>query len=148
MVLDALKNHHRYHALHPMFRAAFEFLKRPDILSLPVGRQDIAGDDCFALVQRETGQGPENGKLERHRDYIDIQCSLSGTEVIGWRPASDCVNVTVPYAAEKDIEFYGEVPTTWAVLPAGTFAILFPEDAHAPLCGQGGLHKIVVKVKM
>jgi beta-galactosidase beta subunit len=31
-------------------------------------------------------------------------------------------------------------------VPAGHFAIFFPEDAHAPLAGEGHLVKAVVKV--
>jgi biofilm protein TabA len=30
--------------------------------------------------------------------------------------------------------------------PPGTFAIFFPEDAHAPMAGEGLIHKVVVKV--
>jgi biofilm protein TabA len=148
MVLDTLKNHHRYHALHPLFKAAFEFLQNPETLALPAGLTDIAGDRFFALVQHDMGKGRENGKLERHREYIDIQFTVSGIEVIGWRPVSACRSVTVPYGAEKDIGFFGDAPETWVTLPSGTFAVFFPWDAHAPLCGPGSLHKIVVKVKM
>jgi beta-galactosidase beta subunit len=31
-------------------------------------------------------------------------------------------------------------------LQPGSFAIFFPEDAHAPLSSTGRVHKIVVKV--
>jgi beta-galactosidase beta subunit len=31
-------------------------------------------------------------------------------------------------------------------VPAGSFAIFFPDDAHAPLATTGEAHKLVVKV--
>jgi beta-galactosidase beta subunit len=44
------------------------------------------------------------------------------------------------------VGFFYDRPTTWLTLSAGQFAVFFPEDAHAPLAGQGGVHKAVVKV--
>jgi beta-galactosidase beta subunit len=31
-------------------------------------------------------------------------------------------------------------------VPRGSFAIFFPEDAHAPLAGRGALTKAIVKI--
>ena len=44
MILDRLDNAQRYEAIHPGFRAAFEFLKRSDSANLPDGRHEIDGD--------------------------------------------------------------------------------------------------------
>ena len=43
----------------------------------------------------------ENAKLETHKDYIDIQIPLSGTEIMGYTAAQDCLPVDAPYNAEK-----------------------------------------------
>jgi beta-galactosidase beta subunit len=45
-----------------------------------------------------------------------------------------------------DIEFYANSPTVWLAVPAGSFAIFFPDDVHAPLGTDGFIHKIVIKV--
>ena len=48
----------------------------------------------------------EDAKLETHRDFIDIQIPLSGTEIMGYTAAKDCVPADAPYNAEKDITFF------------------------------------------
>ncbi|HPY90089.1 MAG TPA: YhcH/YjgK/YiaL family protein [Lentisphaeria bacterium] len=35
----------------------------------------------------------------------------------------------------------------WFPVRPGCFAIFYPEDAHAPCCGQGVCRKIVLKIK-
>ena len=37
-------------ALGKKYAKAFEFLRRPDFKDLPLGRQDIDGDRCFAII--------------------------------------------------------------------------------------------------
>jgi len=146
MILDTLNNSGRYVALHPDFVAAFDFLKSPDVMTLPEGRRDVLEKRVFALVGKDEGKGRENARLEAHRKYIDIQYVVVGDEWIGWRDLSTCRETGLGYSAEKEIEFYTAAPETWLRVPAGSFAIFFPDDAHAPLAGQGSVHKVVMKV--
>ena len=146
MILDALNHFGRYLALNPEFSAAFDFLRRPDLANLPIGRCGIRGDRVFAIIGRDTGRGREPSLLEAHRKYIDIQFVVSGDEWIGWRDLNTCHESGRGYSAEKEIEFYTAVPEIWFRVPPGSFAVFFPEDAHAPLAGSGPVHKVVVKV--
>jgi biofilm protein TabA len=146
MILDTLKNSTRYVALHPGFAAAFEFLNNPDVATLPAGRCDVRDDRLFAIVGKDQGKGRDKARLEAHRKYIDIQYVVSGDEWIGWRDLKTCRETGLGYSVEKEIEFYTAVPETWFQVPAGSFAIFFPEDAHAPLAGKGPAHKVVMKV--
>ena len=146
MILDDLKNADRHAGLHPDFAAAFDFLKRADIGTLPAGRCDVLGKRVFAIVGKDEGKGREKARLEAHRKYIDIQFVVSGEEWIGWRDLAACRESGLGYSAEKEIEFYTAAPTKWFRVPPGSFAIFFPEDAHAPLAGEGPVHKVVVKV--
>jgi len=34
----------------------------------------------------------------------------------------------------------------WCPVPAGSFAVFFPEDAHAPMVSDGEVHKVILKV--
>ncbi|HEV8079726.1 MAG TPA: YhcH/YjgK/YiaL family protein [Chitinophagaceae bacterium] len=52
------------------------------------------------------------------------------------------------YNAEKDVVFYSDVPDMYFELTDNQFAIFFPEDVHAPMIGEGGIKKLVVKVKI
>ncbi|MDE6624595.1 MAG: YhcH/YjgK/YiaL family protein, partial [Alistipes sp.] len=51
------------------------------------------------------------------------------------------------FNAEKDIQFFEDVPQTYYTLRPGQFTILFPEDGHAPMVGEGVVRKIIFKVR-
>lgn len=160
MVLDRLTGWRRYASLHAGFPAAFTALIEPGIASLPLGKHSIDGDRLYLMVGRDNGRGREGASLEAHRRYIDIQLALAGQEEIGWLPLADCVAARTsasaasaacitadePYDAGRDIAFYSARPESWLTLSPGTFAIFFPDDAHAPLAGQGQVLKVVAKV--
>ncbi len=146
MILDDLTNAERYERLHRGFQAGFEFLRRPDLLSLAGGRHEIDGDRVFALLNRDPGRGHAGARLEAHRKYIDIQFLVDGHEEIGWRPLSECQSISEPYTEERDILFFDDSPSSWIVLPVGKFMIFYPEDAHAPLAARGDNVKAVIKV--
>jgi biofilm protein TabA len=161
MILDRLNGWRRYASLHEGFAAAFQALAEPRTADLPAGRHIIDGDRLYLVIGREQGRGREGAKLESHRRYIDIQLTLAGQEEIGWLPLADCHTsverasplapsergvVDEAYDADRDIAFYSARPETWLAMPPGTFAIFYPDDAHAPLAGRGPLVKAVAKV--
>ena len=149
MITDTLELCHRYAGLHPRFAAAFAFLQK-----LPaeqaLGRFELDGDNCFALVQSYTTKPAADGKFESHEKYIDIQFIQAGQETLLWAPRAT-LKITEPYNAEKDVAFYAAPARTTAVnLVAGEFAIFFPEDGHAPGIEFGGaatVRKIVIKIR-
>lgn len=146
MILDTLDQADRYASLHPGFAPGFAFLREAPLAELQPGRHEIDGERVFAIVATDEGRGRDGARLEAHRRYIDIQLVVEGNEVIGWSELTCCTNVESPYDAEKDIVFFRDRPATWMDLAPGHFCIFFPEDAHAPLAGQGLVRKIVVKV--
>lgn len=148
MVYDRIENSRRYEALHELFGRAFGVLRRPDIASLPPGRHEIDGDRMYLVIVRKEGTGREQAVLEAHRRYIDIQFAVVGTDTIGWKPSRDCAAVSQPYDESKDIMFFSDAPVAWTPVAPGMFTIFFPDDAHAPMVGDGILHKAVVKVAL
>ena len=86
-------------------------------------------------------------KLETHREYIDIQIPLSGTEVMGYTAAEDCIPANAPYNAEKDITFFEGLADIYLAVKPGMFTIFFPQDGHAPGISPEGVKKVIVKVK-
>ncbi len=145
MILDNLAAADRYELMHPGFRAAFDYLRS---VSPPfvIGRHEIDGERLFAIVARNEGRGRDGAKLEVHRRYIDIQYCATGHEVIGWRPLGECSHAEGAFDEIRDIQFFADRPLTWVDVPCGNFAIFYPDDAHAPLAGEGEVWKIVVKV--
>jgi YhcH/YjgK/YiaL family protein len=148
MILDHLDNWRHYVALHPKFEDAFAFLGRKDLADLSAGRHEIEGERLYALVIKEDGRGRDRARLETHKRYIDIQFAVAGADDIGWKPAAKSASIGQEYNPEKDIAFFGDKPEAWVTTLQGTFAIFFPEDAHAPLGGTGPIHKVVVKVAL
>lgn len=146
MIIDTLERADSYSLIHPAFKEAFAFLKQPGLADLPLGRYEIQGDRLFCTISKETGRRRTEAKLEAHRKYIDIQYVIDGTEEMGWRQTSTCGRVRTNYDAGKDIGFFEDEPETWTKVLPGSFVIFLPEDAHAPLVGEGGIHKVVIKV--
>lgn len=147
MIITTLADALRYRPLHPRFADAFEFLGSTDVETLPDGRCEIDGDDLFAITWSGFGKGQSDAALEYHRDYIDIQYVVSGTDVVGWRSFDTCERIKHPYEKPSDVGFFFDQPNSWCRIPTRSLAILFPEDAHAPLATTTALKKIVVKVK-
>ena len=146
MVLDTLPCAARYASLHPAFAKAFAYLAQTDLESLPEGRTDIDGDGMFVILDRKDGRGREGARLEAHRRYIDIQYTVRGDEEIGWTPLAACRAPDGDFDAGRDIVFFRDAPSAWLRVPRGTFAVFFPDDAHAPLAGRGALVKAIVKI--
>ena len=148
MILDRLESADRYAALHPLFAAGFAFLRGRTWEGQPDGRVELDGARMYALPSRDRGRGRTGAKLETHRKYIDIQFVAEGDEWMGWEALEACRSTGLGYDGGRDIEFYTGAPRIWIPVPPGHFTIFFPEDAHAPLAGDGPVRKIVVKVRV
>jgi YhcH/YjgK/YiaL family protein len=146
MILATIDKAYRYADCHHRLSRGFEFLQTTKLDELPVGKHEIDGDRLFAIVARDQGRGRDAAILEAHRRYIDIQYVVSGNEVIGWHPLASCSAVKQAYNTDTDLAFFLDRPPTWFTLALGSFAVFFPEDAHAPLAGTDPVHKVVVKV--
>ena len=146
MIVAELKDASQFIDMHPLFSRAFEFLQRPDLAELEPARYPIQDDTLFCIVDKTKGRTRDEASLEAHRKYIDIQYVISGVDEMGWKPTKECSQVKSSYDPEKDIEFFLDEPSQWTKVPAGFFAIFFPQDAHAPLVSDAEIHKVVVKV--
>jgi YhcH/YjgK/YiaL family protein len=146
MILDVLENAHRYLALHREFAKVFEFLRRPDLKELPVGKYEIDAESVYAIVSKQNGRRKEDALLETHERYIDIQLVLEGVDDMGWKPKSSCKKPTGKYDQKNDEQIFMDEPDAWISTQSGAFVIFFPEDAHMPLISSGQIHKVVVKV--
>ena len=145
MIADTLTQCARYAALSPRFAPAFEFLRQLPA-DQPLGRHDLDGDHCFALVQTYATKPLAEAKFEAHQKYIDIQFIQSGRETLLWSPLAALTEIVQPYDAAKDIAFYA-TPTrmTPIQIGAGEFTIFFPADGHAPgieFSGSGEVRKV------
>ena len=146
MIIDQLSNAERYFSFHPRVKAGIEFLRQPNLASLADGVHEIDDKRLFAMISHDEGRGKTQSMLEAHRNYFDIQYVISGTDCVGWLPTKMCERVKDAYNPDNDLIFYYDRPESWVYVPAGSFSILMPDDAHAPLATSGSIHKVVMKV--
>lgn len=147
MITASLKDLHRYTNLHPRFKRVEEFMKTY-YFEKPSERIYLESDKLFVIPAIDNAKLKENAPLEAHNRYIDIQICLEGCETMGWRSRSDCHSPKSTFDIEKDIIFYDDKPLYYFDVPAGSFAIFFPEDCHAPMIGVGVIKKVVFKVEL
>jgi len=147
MILDSIENRARYYALNPRLERAFDYVVSTDFTALAPGRHDIDGDAIFVNVMDVDLKRPADAKLEIHDRYLDIQILVTGAcEEFGWSRRCDVKQSLGAFDREKDIELFDDTPQTYYTLRRDQFTILFPEDAHAPMVGEGRVRKIIVKV--
>ena len=118
----------------------------PGLVSVRSFHRSFDGDSLFCIISKGPGRSRAEAKLEAHRKYIDIQYVIAGTDEMGLKPITACKLTDTGYDAEKDIEFFKDQPDSWKPVPAGSFVIFFPQDAHAPLVSSGEIHKAVLKI--
>lgn len=148
MVIDTLDNCCHYTKLHKLFKPAFEFLRKANLKEYKEGRYDIVKNDVYAMISKARGCGKIKASLEAHRKYIDIQLALNGIDYIGYKPLCECRLKKTLYDAKKDCVFFDDESDFWFRLSRNSFAIFFPEDAHAPLAGSLPVLKAVIKVRV
>lgn len=149
MIVDRLANWRRYAPVADL-RPAFEWLEQHAEEILPEGRLEIDGDRLFALPQSYVPKPVAGARFEAHRRYTDVQYVAAGAEMIGWAPV-DLLETETPYDPGEDIAFYAQPARyTPIALPAGCFAVFYPEDAHMPCCrldADEPVRKIVIKIR-
>ncbi|MBD3296512.1 MAG: DUF386 family protein [Candidatus Omnitrophica bacterium] len=146
MILDTLRSAGYYFPLGERIEAGLAFIQDAVRGGLEDGEYEIDGRNVYAVISSCKGTGTENARLETHKEYIDIQYCLSGYDVIGWRHIDECVSVDREYDPDKDAQTYSDRAETWVKIGESIFCILFPHDAHAPLAGEYGCRKLVIKV--
>ncbi|CAG0952766.1 MAG: YhcH/YjgK/YiaL family protein [Bacteroidetes bacterium] len=147
MILDHIHNSNKYYSLHPLFKKGFDFINSFDVNNYKEGRNEILGDDVFALVFNLNTFEP-NKKLEIHNTYIDIQFLVKGTDQMGWKERSLCSKPEGDFSVEKDVQFFTDTPKNTFDVEENHFVIFYPTDAHAPLMQNIPCLKIVIKVKI
>jgi biofilm protein TabA len=148
MLITSINQLINYRNLHPGLEKAGTFLAGADLQSLTDGRHEIDGDELFAIVSTCEGKGRHGARLEAHRNYIDVQYCLTGADLIGYRPLAQCLTVAEAYDEAKDAAFFTDPSLEWISIEGSMCAVFFPDDAHAPLGGEGACKKIVVKIRV
>ena len=148
MIIDNICDAARYFPLHPQLNVLFEYIATHDLSSADKGRITIDGEKLFINVADAELKDKEAQKLEVHRRYIDVHFPLSGEETIGWKHLSSLSEPDAPFDEKDDFALYTEPAQMFFTLKPGQFCLVFPEDAHAPIIGEGTLHKLIAKIEI
>ena len=109
MIIDKIEKMERY-AYVPGVQKAVDFLKNTDLNSLEKGTIDLGEGHCVKVMFYDTKPTPEEDvSLEAHRNYLDLQMTFGGEEMMYFQ-AIDLGEDDKPYNAEKDVEFF---KTSW-----------------------------------
>lgn len=150
MIIDRIDRRDIYNGFVPNWKEAFDFALR--LKDAPTGRYEceiLPEGAAFALVQEGQTRPYEQGKLEAHRKYMDVQIFFKGGEVVYYTDI-DGLEETVPYKEDADIVFYGQGGQP-ARMTEGMFYAVMPHDAHMPAIDPDGTstyRKIVLKIRV
>ena len=148
MILSQLQDSSRYESLHPLFKQAFDYIKANDLSKVEPGRIEFDGANLFINVIDTQLVPAQQQKLEMHRKYIDIHVPLTQAEQIGYKHIAYLGESEAPFDEAGDYALYADPNVCWTLVRPGEFLIVYPEDAHAPLVGEGAQRKLIVKVLM
>lgn len=131
---------------------AINYLKSNDFLNMEPGVYEIDGKNIYAQVVEKTTKERFDAKPEVHREYIDVQFSVEGKEIIGFARDNSNNKVSEDLLKEDDVMFYENVEgETDLIMNPGNFAIFFPNDIHRPWCAYKEtctIRKVNVKINV
>lgn len=144
MIIDKMDSIRFYADLLPNLENGLKAIEAQEVLT--VGRYEFEGG--FFMVQEGQTRPLEEKNYEVHRNYIDVQIILEGSEEVGWGYLTDLTTVT-PYNPDKDVEFLSGSSEHSMKVTAGMFWVGFPQDGHKPgghTKEQQNYRKIVMKL--
>lgn len=133
---------------NPFYAMAMEWMMDNDLNTLENGKHVIDGDNLWVNIVDSRMKTPDEAKLEVHDKYIDIQIPLSGPESFGIKARSACTQPIGEMDTVRDILFFEDDFDEVLEAGIGQVVTFAPCDAHAPLIGEGTIHKAIFKVKV
>ena len=152
MIFDQMKNASCYKGILPAVTTALEKMTAYTPDNYPGGKVEIDGDNLFLLLNSYETHDPNSAQFEAHQKYIDVMYMVEGEEIIYVKPTDSLQVITKEYDPAIDALLAKlDNDATPVRLTAGTFVVLFPQDAHAPACFDTApqtVKKIIGKVKL
>ena len=150
MVIGTLKNIEFYKNLSPDINLGLQFIANTKA-KIELGVYPINKNTKAIVSSYSTVYEFERG-YEAHKNVIDIQYPVIGTERVKWSPIEN-MDISIPYDEENDTTFYKNPSKqcTHIDIGNGVFAIMFPEDGHSPqhfVKKSEIIKKITVKIKI
>jgi beta-galactosidase beta subunit len=106
----------------------------------------VTGDVTVVFLSAE-GTGDNMNLLEAHRKFMDLHCTLQGTDVIAYKPVADCGVVQKAYDEAGDYILFTDTPGKQLQVEPGSYCLIPTSFAHMALYGKcGPVKKLVFKI--
>ena len=152
MILDQMKYAACYAGVLPAVTKALEEMAKYTPDNYPGGRVNINGDNLFLMLNTYETHAPEGALSEAHRKYIDVMYMVEGEELIYVKSTDALFAITKEYDPAIDaLLAQTDADAVPIRLTAGSFVVLFPQDAHTPGCYDNTpqtVKKIIGKVRI
>ena len=126
----------------------FAFLSSNDLENLDLGEHQIEPGRCWVTISEYIPKSTDEGNIESHRKFIDLQYVLRGNEKMG---LAGNVTVRKKYNQERDVAFWNSNDITYYPATSDVFFLFFPSDIHQPSVRTDSdmmrRRKIVVKIE-
>lgn len=130
MIYDKLENILIYTGTNRNLDTAIDYIATHDLNALPMGRTTVDGDNVYINVMDAEAAPAEARSFEIHKNYMDIQIDLAGTEVI---EIGDVDAMTVEnYKEDTDFGNASCHPLTSCTMGRGNFIVCMPSEPHKP----------------
>ena len=148
--IDAVEFATQYERNKELWDKLFAFLAETDPTTLEAGKIVLVPDRLWINVLEYTPKDAEHTKIESHENFIDLQYTFEGNEIMG--VATGKVTPTGPYDPVKDKTNYTtEEEIVYSPASPREFFLYFPKDMHQPsVAGEGEVipsRKIVGKIE-
>jgi len=134
---------------HPVWEEAFHWIEEY-ANSADEGIYPLTPQNCFVRVMAYDLKERGAARYEGHRNTIDLQFTIQGSEGIEIMPVDE-LTPEGDYLKEKDCQFYKLAERGAGLVDnlKGYFCVLFPHDGHMPKLKVGSherVRKLVVKI--
>ena len=132
MIFAKLNSEGNYTVYPTAVRKVIDFIKKNDIMQLPLGRHEIDGDRLFLNIMEMTTHDFAGSHPEIHKEYADFFYWPEGGEKIGVSAYTGKEEIWEA-RPQDDISFLASVENeSFLIAKEGFFAVFFPWDAHRP----------------
>lgn len=130
MIYDKLTNIKGYAGISPNLDIAIDYISTHDLSSLPLGRTTLAGDQVYINVMEAEASPCEKQRYEFHKNYMDLQIDLCGTEMIRIGNSAD-MTVT-GYDPSCDFGTVSCEDSVSCLMGPGNFILCMTSEPHKP----------------
>ena len=141
MIYDKIKNIDLYKGLYPNLDIAIDYIKKGEYINLPLGKQDIVGNDVWVSVIEIEGKDAATTPFEIHKKYLDIHVDITGNELI----ETGGNGPEVSYDENRDFGVVECENANSSYMSPDDFYICMLDEPHKPACAAPGKDKAIKK---